>query len=40
MDIEALGKVVISAAIEVHTELGSGLLASTYERYVFFTSLR
>jgi len=40
MDIEALGKVVISAAIEVHTELGSGLLESTYGRYVFFTSLR
>jgi GxxExxY protein len=35
MDIEELGKIVISSAIEVHRELGPGLLESTYERCLF-----
>lgn len=35
MDIEELGKAIISSAIEVHKELGPGLLESTYERCLF-----
>jgi GxxExxY protein len=35
MNIEELGKIVISSAIEVHRELGPGLLESTYERCLF-----
>ena len=32
MDIEDLGREIIGSAIEVHRELGPGLLESTYER--------
>ena len=32
MNLEALGHKIIGAAIEVHRELGPGLLEGTYER--------
>ena len=35
MDIEEIGKQVVDASIEVHRELGPGLLESTYERCLF-----
>ena len=35
MDIEGVGKQVVDASIEVHRELGPGLLESTYERCLF-----
>ena len=35
MEIEKIGKQVVDASIEVHRELGPGLLESTYERCLF-----
>ncbi len=35
MDVEEVGREVVDASIEVHRELGPGLLESTYERCLF-----
>jgi GxxExxY protein len=32
MEVNEITEIIIGAAIEVHTQLGPGLLGSTYER--------